>query len=1259
MTAIKEEEGSISRTFFEKLLDVLLCRGDLSTEKLERKPVSVAELFRYASRRDCHYVAAGFVLAVVVGAIMPLTCIFGGLYVNIYLMNTDHVGNESLWRQAMYLCAGYFGVGIALFILCYLQNYFLSLASHNIVGRIRKEFVKAVLAQNAAWFDENNAGTITTKLNENVAQIEDGIGDKIGMLARGVTVFIASAAFAFYYDWRITLVCIWDGPVSAITMAIMSRLSSPPMQGMMSVSGEAGAIAEEAIMNVKTVAACNGQKHMVKKYDEQLRRGVSFAIRYSFINGFCEGFMFFQLYIFYAAAFLYGIPSYYNGITAEPGTIFIVASTVLLGSYFFGLLGPHMMAIMKARIAAAIIYETIDQAQDIVSKEGKELRACKGRLEFRDVHFKYPTRETPILQGLSWVAEPGETIAFVGKSGCGKSTSIGLLTRLYDCDKGSALLDGQEIRSIKTSDLRKMIGIVQQEPCLFNGTIRENIVLGRSITDEQAEDAARIANAHDFIMKLDKGYDTIIGSGGVSLSGGQKQRIAIARAVATQPKILLLDEATSALDSESENVVQLALNRASRGRTTIVIAHRLSTLKDVQRIYAIQDGKVVEAGTHFELLEKGGLYSALAAAQEVGVNIADISTRTRKYSDSIDSHAYSAALVRHDLRGSGMTRRSVSSIVSQPTTTRPTDKPTQIKAGRGGGIFRVYLTSLRSSAVFWACLIGSVLRGMELPLCAYFVGFSYQALEQTAETFIPFMWLAIGLFIFLALYSWLFLTVAVGFGGWSGEAATANMRVKVLKSLLSQEAEYFDRPQCSNAACVAELSTKAPDVQACLDYRFMLMVNNMCAVVVCIPLSIIACWESGVAMTVLLALFIVSMWITSNRISASMEKKSEIDKTPELSIEVFEHAKTIQLLAVQDYFLQKYESYEAVVKKQEKWTTIYQSIQFGLTQSYIYFSDLVTYGIGASMIYFGRVDSKDTVVSATSANFAGWAVIFASAALGDFVRSHFAAQSLYALIDSYKKAEGGATPELDGSIKVEKVTFSYPSRPDVKVAQNLNLMARCGQAIALVGASGCGKSTVIQLLERFYEPDSGNIKIDNHELKQLCRVHLRNNIALVGQEPILFKGSIIENITLGLEDVSVAEVQEACRQANAANFVEAFPQGYETDVGEKGGSLSGGQKQRIAIARALIRKPKVILLDEATSALDTESEKVVQNALNEASHGRTSITIAHRLSTVRDADRIYYIENGAVVEYGTHEELIEADGKYALLVKAQQLAKTD
>ncbi|VDL77529.1 unnamed protein product [Nippostrongylus brasiliensis] len=272
--------------------------------------------------------------------------------------------------------------------------------------------------------------------------------------------------------------------------------------------------------------------------------------------------------------------------------------------------------------------------------------------------------ETPVLQDLNWVAEPGETVAFVGESGCGKSTSIGLLTRLYDCDSGSVLLDGHDVRSIKTNDLRKMIGIVQQEPCLFSGTIRENIVLGRPITDEEAEEAARIAHAHDFIMKLDKGYDTVIGTGAISLSGGQKQRLAIARAIAARPKILLLDEATSALDSESEKIVQLALNRASRGRTTVVIAHRLSSLKDT-------------------------LHS--------------------------------------------------------------------------GGIQRVYLTSLRTRPVFWACLICSILRGLELPLCGFLVRYVYEALNKTSATFVSFMWLALWLYIALGVYAWIFLTAAVSF----------------------------------------------------------------------------------------------------------------------------------------------------------------------------------------------------------------------------------------------------------------------------------------------------------------------------------------------------------------------------------------------------------------------------------------------------------------------------------------------------------------
>lgn len=323
-------------------------------------------------------------------------------------------------------------------------------------------------------------------------------------------MFVSSVVIAFVYSWRITLICVIVGPLSVVTMAVMARLSSSSLRRIMSVSSEAGAMAEEAIMDVKTVAACNAQKHMVKKYEHQLKMGKHFVIRYSFLSGFFEGLMFFQLYVFYATVFLYGIISYYHGVTAEPGTVFIIAGSIWIGAYFFGLLGPHVRAIAKARLAASIVYEAIDLVEDSTTTSGQPLTRCYGRIEFKDVRFKYPTRNTPVLKGLSWVADPGETIALVGKSGCGKSTSIGLLTRLYDHDDGSILIDGRDIRSLNTSDLRKMIGVVEQEPCLFNGTIRENIVLGRAICEADTEEAARTANAHDFIMKLEKGYETVI-----------------------------------------------------------------------------------------------------------------------------------------------------------------------------------------------------------------------------------------------------------------------------------------------------------------------------------------------------------------------------------------------------------------------------------------------------------------------------------------------------------------------------------------------------------------------------------------------------------------------------------------------------------------------------------------------------------------------------------------------------------------------------
>lgn len=384
--------------------------------------------------------------------------------------------------------------------------------------------------------------------------------------------------------------------------------------------GVAGAIAEESLMGVRTIQAFNGQEEMVGKYETQLNTGKKFAIMGGFWSGFFGGMFFFWLISFMGCGILYGGYLLRVGVIDNPGDVFIVVMAMLLGAYFLGLISPHMMVLLNARVSAASIYKTIDRVPKIdpYSKSGKKLDKVVGRVTFQNVHFRYPTRkEAKVLNGLNLSVEPGTSVALVGHSGCGKSTSVGLLTRLYEQEDGSVQVDGVDVRDLNIEWLRNIIGIVQQEPVLFNDTIHNNLLIGNpDATREKMIEVCKMANAHDFIVKMPKGYDTLIGDGGVQLSGGQKQRVAIARTLIRDPKILLLDEATSALDAQSESIVQSALNNAAKGRTTIMIAHRLSTIREADKIVFFEKGVIVESGNHEELVKLGGRYFDLVKAQQ-------------------------------------------------------------------------------------------------------------------------------------------------------------------------------------------------------------------------------------------------------------------------------------------------------------------------------------------------------------------------------------------------------------------------------------------------------------------------------------------------------------------------------------------------------------------------------------------------------------------------------------------------------------------
>uniref|UniRef100_A0AC34QTH7 Uncharacterized protein n=1 Tax=Panagrolaimus sp. JU765 TaxID=591449 RepID=A0AC34QTH7_9BILA len=609
----------------EKILNYMLCRTDLATQKLAMRPVSLMELFRFANKTDWLLIFFGMICASCAGVGQPVLALIAGRISNVLMVyppRSHQFKNKAYENVYIFL-----GVGVFCLFVNFFQYYFFQTVCNRIITRLKYNYVASIIRQNAGWFDKNHSGALTTTLNDNIDRIREGIGEKLGLLVRGFAMLVAAIVISFIYEWRLSLLMLGVTPTTCIVMSFLSqKMGSTTMKELADV-GKAGAIAEESVLGVRTVQACNGQEEMVERYAAELAKGKKFGVQKGYWSGFLGGLFFFVLFAFLGCGVLYGAYLLKVGIFTNPGDVFICIMAMLLGAYFLGLVSPHLMVLLNARVAAAVIYATIDRVPkiDVYSEKGERPpnpigRICImamllgayflglvsphlmvllnarvaaaviyatidrvpkidvysekgdsppnpiGRVEFKNVHFRYPTRKNAkILNGLNLAIEPGQTVALVGHSGCGKSTTVGLLTRLYEPEAGSVTIDGVDVRKFNISYLRHVCGIVQQEPVLFNATIAENLKIGfPECTRERMVEVCKMANAHGFIQTLPNGYDTLIGDGGVQLSGGQKQRIAIARTLARDPKVLLLDEATSALDAQSESVVQSALDNAAK-----------------------------------------------------------------------------------------------------------------------------------------------------------------------------------------------------------------------------------------------------------------------------------------------------------------------------------------------------------------------------------------------------------------------------------------------------------------------------------------------------------------------------------------------------------------------------------------------------------------------------------------------------------------------------------------------------------------------
>nr|AKC42134.1 ABCB1 [Petromyzon marinus] len=1234
--------------------------------KVKTNMVGLFGLFRFASGLDKLMMVVGLIFAIANGAALPVMIILFGEMTDTFVNDaqnntgTNVTESESLEDQMTRYAYYYVGIGGGAFLASYIHISFWVLSASRQARRIRETFFHAVLRQEIGWFDVNQTGELNTRLTDDINKVTDGMGDKVSLLAQSLATFISGFIIGFIKGWKLTLVILAISPVLAISAGLWSKILTSFTNRELLAYSKAGAVAEEVLSAIRTVMAFGGQEKELKRYDKNLVEARNIGIKKAITTNLSIGFTMFIVYASYSLAFWYGSRLVLEDTSYTIGNVMIVFFAVIIGAFGIGQAAPFLEAISVARGAAYTIFEIIDRTIHMYpfNTHNSSLRNRKRCTWFREHTLVNSIAFCQVLKGVNLQVKSGQTVALVGSSGCGKSTTIQLLQRFYDPQQGTIMVDGRDVRTLNLRSLRQLIGVVSQEPVLFATTIAENIRFGHEkVTMEDIERAARNANAYDFISQMPERFNTLVGDRGAQLSGGQKQRIAIARALIRNPKLLLLDEATSALDGESEAIVQEALDKAREGRTTIVIAHRLSTIRNADIIAGFDGGVIVELGTHDELMKRNGVYHTLVSMQtfhqkddngieDIKAKRLDSPTGDKAFFRSLSqqSHAKESDLAKEDGEDNKETEQilevkipkvSFWKVLALNKKEWPYITLGTLCAGVNGALQPAF-------AVIFSRIIG-VFAETDL----------VKREEQSNLYSLLFLVLGIVSFVTFFLQGFLF--------GRSGELLTMKLRSMGLRAMLRQDMMWFDDPKNSTGALTTRLATDASQVQGATGARLATIAQNIANMGTAIVISFVYGWELTLLILAIVPFVGAAGFLEMQALTGQANRdKKLLEEAGKIATEAVENIRTVASLTRERTLEKIYQdSLEGPAKTAKKKSQFY-GLTYGFSQGVVYLAQAAAFRFGAFLVTAGRMEFENVFLVFSAIVFGAMAVGQTSSFAPDYAKAKTSANHLFYLfqlipaIDSYSD-EGEKLEDCEGNVEFQSVGFNYPMRPNVEVLKGLSLKVENGQTLALVGSSGCGKSTSVQLLERFYDTLSGNVLIDGKDVRSLHIQWLRAQMGIVSQEPVLFDCSMAENIAYGDNSriVPQDEIVAAARAANIHTFIDSLPEKYNTKVGDKGTQLSGGQKQRIAIARALVRQPKILLLDEATSALDTESEKIVQEALDRAREGRTCIVIAHRLSTVQTADKIAVIQNGQVIEQGTHQQLLAKKGAYHLLVNAQ------
>ncbi|WP_405505637.1 ABC transporter ATP-binding protein [Streptomyces purpurascens] len=1171
---------------------------------------------------------------------------------------SDHTRDMTTWAGLLIAAA------LVVYVLTYIRRYYGGRLALDVQHDLRTEMYGTITGLDGRRQDELSTGQVVGRATSDL-QLIQGLLFMLPMTIGNVLLFLISLVIMAWLSWPLTLVALAVAPALAyIAKRSRTRLHPSTWYAQAQAAAVAGVV-DGAVSGVRVVKGFGQEEQETGKLREVGRRLFAGRLRTVRLNSV------------YTPA-LQAVPALGQVAMLALGGWLAVRGHITLGTfvafstYLAQLVGPVRMLAMvltvgqQARAGTERVLELID-TEPSLQDGSKDLPAdAPATVEFDDVSFGYDT-DRPVLDGLSFEIRPGETLAVVGSSGSGKSTVSLLLPRFYDVTRGAVLVGGHDVRELTLQSLRSAIGLVPEDSFLFSDTVRDNIAYGRpDATQEEIEKAARAAQADRFIRELPDGYDTTVGEHGLTLSGGQRQRVALARAILTDPRLLVLDDATSAVDARVEHEIHEALKGVMRGRTTLLIAHRRSTLNLADRIAVLDGGRLADIGTHDELQRRSALYRRLLtdpdelgavspghtppACPQEDTSVRDELDAEFDAERGVTPRLWTGDRERKDLAlaESPATPELLAQVEALPPATDvpDIDESRAVQPEESYGLRRLLRGFGLPLLVSLALVATDAGMGLLLPVLI-----RHGIDSGVTQAALGAVWAAALLGLLTVVVQWAAQIGETRMTGRTGERVLYSLRLKIFAQLQRLGLDYYERELTGRI-----MTRMTTDVDALSTFLQTGLVTAFVSVVtffgIMVALLVIDVELALVVFATLPPLIIATFFFRRASVKAYELARERV------SVVNADLQESVSGLRIVQAFRRERDGGRRFAGRSDSYRQARIRGQWLISIYFPFVQFLSSVAAAAVLIVGGaRVDDGTLAIGSLVAYLLYIDLFFApvqqlSQVFDGYQQATVSLGRIQELLQEPTSTKSADEPlevlSLRGEIAFEDVHFEYGAAGEGEAALGgVDLRIPAGQTVAFVGETGAGKSTLVKLVARFYDPTGGRVTVDGTDLRSLDLTSYRHRLGVVPQEAYLFQGTVRDAIAYGRPDATDAEVEAAARAVGAHDMIATLDGGYLHEVAERGRNLSAGQRQLIALARAELVDPDVLLLDEATAALDLATEAQVNQATDRLAGRRTTLVVAHRLTTAARADRVVVMDRGGVAEDGTHEELLAHGGRYA------------